>query len=51
VEEPCKLDGFFCDVSEIANDVLRLPIIVGQLCARVKGGTDTLYACDISHSR
>ena len=51
MEEACKLDGFLRDIFEVADDVLRLPVIIGRLHTQPSGGTDSLYACDISHAR
>ena len=51
MEESCKLDGFLSNVFEVADDVLRLPAMIGRLHIRPSGGTDSLYACDISHAR
>jgi len=40
VEEPCKLDGFLCNVFEVADDILRPPVIVDQLDTRISGSRD-----------
>ena len=51
MEEPCELDGVLRIVLAVADDVLRLPVIIGRLHTQPSGGTDSLYSCDISHAR
>ncbi len=51
MEEPYKLDGFLRNVFEVADEVLCLPVTIGRLHPRPSGGTESLYACDISHAR